>query len=63
MLTFPYPSALTTAKIRQRVRARAIAMVVSIPSEIVCSESGWRSTGLGWHMPSMPVTAAFLDRA
>jgi hypothetical protein len=49
--------------IRERVRARAIAMFLSIAAGIVCSEGGWRSTGKGWHLPIVLVTAAFLDRA
>ena len=63
MAPCPYPSALITAMIRERVRARAIAMDLSIASGIVCREGGRRSTGLGWHMTIVQVTAAFLDRA
>ncbi len=63
MAPCPYPSALTTAMIRERVRARAIAMFLPIASGIVCSVGGRRSTDLGWDMPSGLVTAASLDRA
>jgi hypothetical protein len=59
----PYPSALTTAMVRERVRARAIAMFLPIASGIVCGVDGRRSTDLGWDMPSVQVTAASLDRA
>jgi hypothetical protein len=52
------PICLTTAMIRERVRARAIAMFAVTASGIVCSVGGRRSTGLGWVMPSVLVTVA-----